>query len=63
MRYEATHLRNNRYAVRPVGVCGTCGWINGEAWTITYINARNPAEALWKFHCSHNGKALEEKRT
>jgi hypothetical protein len=56
MRYEATHLRGNRYAVRPAGALGTCGRINGEAWTVTYINARNPADAMLKFHVSHSNK-------
>lgn len=56
MRYEATHLRGNRYAIRPRGALGTCGWINGEAWNVVYINARSAPEAMLKFHCSHSGK-------
>jgi hypothetical protein len=26
MKPEATHLRDNLYAVRPEGQLGTCGW-------------------------------------
>lgn len=62
MMYEATHLRGNRYAIRPQGALGTCGWTNGEAWTVTYVTARNLVDAMLKFHCSHNGKpAIEEQ--
>ena len=61
IRYEATHLRGNRYAIRPVSALGTRGWINGEAWTVVYVNARNPADALLKFHCSR-GKPIVEQR-
>ena len=50
MRYEATRLRGNRYAVRPIGVLGTCGWINGEAWTVTYVHAQNARDAMLKFN-------------
>lgn len=56
LRYEATHLRGNRYAIRPVGALGTCGWIKGKAWTVAYINARSPAKALLKFHVSYSDK-------
>lgn len=45
---EALHLRGTLYAVRPIGACGTCGWINGKAWTVQYVHARNAAEALRK---------------
>jgi len=63
MRYEAIHLRGHRYAVRPVGALGTCGWVLGQAWTVAHINARSSAEALLKFHCSHSGKpAIVEVR-
>lgn len=61
MRFEATHLRGNRYAIRPVGKLGTCGWMNdGQAWSVVYINARNAAEALLKFHCSRGEPVLEQ---
>ena len=39
MEYEATHLRDDSYAVRPKGALGTCGWINGIAWTVVYVTA------------------------
>lgn len=45
---EATHLRDNRYAVRPAGCLGTCGWKDGKAWDVIYVNARSEAEALRK---------------
>ena len=48
MKYEATHLRGTRWAIRPEGALGTCGWINGEAWTVDYVNARTEREALAK---------------
>ena len=36
MTLEATRLRNC-WALRPVGALGTCGWINGVAWTVQYV--------------------------
>lgn len=56
MRYYATEIRKGRYAVRPFGRFGTCGWIDGQAWTVTYINARNASEAMLKFHVSYSNK-------
>lgn len=53
---EATHLRDNRYAVRPKGCLGTCGWISYKdasiPWTVIYVNARNETEALRKAESS-----------
>ena len=46
--FEATHLRYNHYAVRPTGCLGTCGWKNGRAWTVCYVNARNEQDAIRK---------------
>lgn len=48
MKYEATHLRDKRWAVRPVGALGTCGWINGVGWNVIYVTARTADEALRK---------------
>ena len=45
---EATHLRDNRWAVRPIGCLGTCGWRNGVAWTVIYVTARSAEEAVRK---------------
>lgn len=45
---EATYLRGNRWAVRPKGNLGTCGWINGIPWTVRYVNARSAEEAVRK---------------
>lgn len=60
MRYEATNLRGNLYAIRPLGALGTCGWINGEAWAATYINARSAPDAMLKFHCSRGEPIIEK---
>lgn len=47
MQKEATQLRGNRWAVRPVNQLGTCGWYP-EPWTVIYVNARNAQEAIRK---------------
>ena len=44
---EAVHLRNNRYAVRPRGQLGTCGFWP-QAWTVVYVTARSESEAVRK---------------
>lgn len=46
MDYDAVLLRSGHYAVRPLGRCGTCGWIGGKPWTVIYVKARNSADAL-----------------
>jgi hypothetical protein len=45
--YEATYLRDNRYAVHPKGQLGTCGWYP-VPWTVVYVNARSPEAAIRK---------------
>lgn len=47
MKLEATHLREDLYAVRPQGALGTCGWAP-EPWTVQYVRARSAEEALRK---------------
>lgn len=47
VQLEATHLRDNLYAVKPVGQLGTCGWWP-VAWTVQYIHARSGEEAVRK---------------
>lgn len=47
MKLEATHLREDIYAVRPQGALGTCGWAP-EPWTVQYVRARSAEEALRK---------------
>lgn len=47
MELEATHLRGNRWAVRPKGQLGTCGWYP-IPWTVEYVNARSAEEAVEK---------------
>lgn len=44
---EATHLRGRLYAVRPTGRLGTCGF-SPVPWTVQYIKAKSPAEAIRK---------------
>lgn len=48
MKLEATHLRENRWAVRPIGALGTCGWIDGKPWNVIYVNASNAEAAIRK---------------
>jgi hypothetical protein len=36
MKIEATRLRES-WCIRPVGCLGTCGWINGKAWTARFV--------------------------
>ena len=45
MKLEATHLRGRRYAVKPEGQLGTCGFYP-RAWTIHYVNANSAAQAV-----------------
>lgn len=47
MKLEAVHLRDNRWAVRPEGQLGTCGW-SPQAWNVEYVNARSAQEAIQK---------------
>lgn len=42
---EATPLRSGKWAVRPIGQLGTCGWYP-EPWSIQYVSARSEAEAI-----------------
>lgn len=42
---EADQLRSGKWAVRPAGQLGTCGWYP-EPWTIQYVSARSEAEAI-----------------
>lgn len=32
----ATRLRQC-WAIKPRGMCGTCGWIDGVPWTVEYV--------------------------
>ena len=42
---EATELNGNRYAVRPKGQLGTCGW-HPKAWTVIYVTAGSKVDAI-----------------
>lgn len=46
-RLRATPLGRGRYAVRPDGQLGTCGFYP-KAWTVVYVDARNVNHALAK---------------
>lgn len=43
--HEATKLRNNRFAVRPVGQLGTMGY-HPYPWQAVYVKAPHEAAAL-----------------
>ena len=47
LQLEATHLRGNKWAVRPEGQLGTCGYYP-VAWTVIYVTARSAQEAIKK---------------
>jgi len=47
MKYEADQLRDNRWAVRPCGQLGTCGWYP-QPWQVVFVTARSESEALRK---------------
>lgn len=42
---EATHLSGSKYAVRPRGQLGTCGFYPCP-WTVQYVRARTPEDAV-----------------
>ena len=44
---EPTLLRDNRWAVRPKGQLGTCGW-HPKPWKVFYVTAVSGAEAVRK---------------
>ena len=46
-KLEATHLRGRKYAVRPIGQLGTCGFFP-IPWTVCYVSALDPASAIRK---------------
>jgi len=48
---EAEFLRDKRWAVRPKGALGTCGWIDGKAWSVRFVTAS----------CAEHAVALAEK--
>lgn len=53
IEYEATELRNQKWAVRPKGQLGTCGWAP-RPWTVIYVKARCAEEALHKAEIVRN---------
>lgn len=54
---DVVFLRSGRYAVRPAGKLGTCGWHNsGKPWTIAYISAGSKLDALRKYRRKYGGK-------
>ncbi len=57
MEYEATYLGDNRYAVRPKGALGTCGWIANTPWDVQYIKAAHASKALHKAEIEREARA------
>ena len=55
MKLEATLLRDNRWAVRPQGQLGTCGW-HPKPWEVVYVTA------LLRLRLSAKAQALGFKR-
>ena len=47
MELEATHLRDNTYAVRPKGQLGTHGW-HPKPWGVLYVKAKSKKLAIRK---------------
>jgi len=45
---EATHLGGGRWAVRPKGALGTCGWGKDGPWQTIYVTASSAQEAIRK---------------
>jgi hypothetical protein len=45
---EATRVYGTRYAVRPEGRLGTCGWVDGKAWVVIYVDATSEEAAIRK---------------
>lgn len=58
MKFEATHLRNSLWAVRPEGQLGTCGFYP-EPWTVHYVSAPTAEQALAKAARHREAKARE----
>lgn len=44
---EATQLRNGKWAVRPKGQLGTCGFYP-VAWHVVFVKAATPKQAITK---------------
>lgn len=47
IKLEAVYLRNGKWAVRPAGKLGTCGF-HPKPWTAIYVKARSAEEAIKK---------------
>lgn len=47
LELEATQLNGGRWAVRPKGQLGTCGWYP-QPWTVAYVKAATADEAIRK---------------
>jgi len=46
-KHVADYLRGRRWAVRPEGALGTCGF-HPYPWTVQYVTARSAEEAVIK---------------
>ena len=47
-KYSATQIRPGYYAVRPWGCLGTCGWNQGQPWTVEFVHAPSASAAITK---------------
>ena len=53
-KLSVTSMGRGRYAVRPEGCLGTCGFLpaplggSAVAWTVVYVTARSPIHARAK---------------
>lgn len=47
IKLEATKLHGNKWAVRPEGQLGTCGYFP-YAWTVIYVTAASAEAAIRK---------------
>jgi hypothetical protein len=56
---EATELRGGRYAVRPKGALGTCGFYPCS-WSVHYVKARCASEAIRRSVAAGMWTKLEE---
>lgn len=54
---EATHLRDRKWAVRPVGRLGTCGFYP-EPWVVVYVTASSAESAIAA--AKHKGGCFEK---
>lgn len=45
---DAVQMRDGKWCVRPMGVCGTHGWYYGRSWTAVFLKAPSAEVAIRK---------------